>query len=90
MAAQEKAKPAATSNGTGDPSRIEEKLDTLIRLLALGVAPDGLALKERAVRLQRAGMTPKEIAALCNTTRNTVSQALSDAKRESKSKKITK
>lgn len=70
-------------------SRIEAKLDTLVRLLALSVAPDSHPLKERAVRLQRAGMMPKEIAALCDTTPNTVSQALSDAKRERRGKKKT-
>lgn len=72
-----------------DIARIEAKLDTVIRLLALGVASDNHSLKDRALRLQRAGMTPKEIAALCDTTPNTVSVALSAAKRESKSRKKT-
>lgn len=67
-----------------DVSRIETKLDTLIRLIALSVASDELSLKDRAIRLQRAGMSPKEIAALCDTTPNTVSVALSTAKRESR------
>lgn len=70
-----------------DISRIEAKLDTLIRLLALSVASDNHSLKDRAVRLQRAGMTPKDIAALCDTTPNTVSVALSAAKREGKKSK---
>lgn len=70
-----------------DLSRIEAKLDTLIRLLALSVASDTHSLKDRAVRLQRAGMTPKDIAALCDTTPNTVSVALSAAKREGKKSK---
>lgn len=67
-----------------DICRIEAKLDTLIRLLALTVASDNHSLKERAIRLQRAGLAPKEIAALCDTTRNTVSVALSSAKNKSK------
>ncbi len=70
-----------------DTCRIEAKLDTLIRLLALTVASDNHSLKERAIRLQRAGLTPKEIAALCDTTRNTVSVALSSAKTKSKRSK---
>ena len=70
-----------------DLSRIEAKLDTIIRLLALNVASDDHSLKDRAVRLQRAGMSPKEIALLCDTTPNTVSVALSAAKRRSKSRK---
>lgn len=73
-----------------DLSRIEAKLDTLIRLLALSVASDNHSLKDRAIRLQRAGMTPKDIASLCDTTPNTVSVALSAAKRESKAKKKSK
>lgn len=67
-----------------DVARIEAKLDTVIRLLALSVASDNHSLKERAVRLQRAGLAPKDIASICDTTRNTVSVALSGAKRESK------
>lgn len=88
MAAPKKKGLSENTNDTG-LSRIEAKLDTLVRLLALSVAPDDLPLKVRAVRLQRVGMTPKEIAALCDTTPNTVSQALSDAKREGKGKKKT-
>lgn len=45
-----------------DMARIEAKLDTIIRLLALSVASDNHSLKDRAVRLQRAGLAPKEIA----------------------------
>lgn len=66
---------------------VEAKLDVLIRLMALSVAPESLSLKERAVRLQRAGLAPMEIAAICGTTRNTVSVALSGAKRSAKGKK---
>jgi hypothetical protein len=68
-------------------SRLEAKLDTIIRLLALTATSDSQSLKERAVRLQRAGLTPKEIAALCDTTPNTVSVALSAVKREGKRQK---
>ncbi len=80
---------SAITDDMNDLSRIESKLDTLIRLLAVSAAPDDLSLKERAVRLQRVGMTPKDIAALCDTTANAVSVALSIAKRESKGKKKT-
>jgi DNA-binding CsgD family transcriptional regulator len=67
-----------------DMARIEAKLDTVIRLLALSVASDNHSLKDRAVRLQRAGLTPKDIASICDTTPNTVSVALSTAKRVGK------
>lgn len=72
-----------------DLSRIEAKLDTLIRLLALSVTSESQSLKDRAIRLQRVGLTPKEIAVLCGTTPNTISVALSAAKRNAKSKKQT-
>jgi DNA-binding CsgD family transcriptional regulator len=67
-----------------DANRIEGKIDILIKLLALTVSPDTLSLTERASRLTRAGLTPKEIAAICETTPNTVSVALSKAKRGKK------
>jgi hypothetical protein len=55
------------SDDNVDLSRVEAKLDTLIRLIALSVTSESQSLKDRAVRLQRAGLTPKEIAALCLT-----------------------
>lgn len=67
-----------------DISRIEGKIDTLIKLLAISVTPDTLSLSERAVRLSRAGLAPKEIAEICQTTPNTVSVMLSKAKRGKK------
>lgn len=69
-----------------DAAALKAKLDTIIKLLALSVASDNHSLKDRALRLQRAGLSPKEIAAICDTTPNTVSVALSAAKRETKAK----
>lgn len=63
---------------------IEAKLDTIAKLLALSAISHHHSLRERAIILQRAGLTPKEIAALCDTTPNTVSVALSTAKRGGK------
>jgi DNA-binding CsgD family transcriptional regulator len=74
-----------------DLQRVEAKLDTVIRLLALNVAVGEGTLKDRAVRLQRAGLAPKEIAELCDTTPNTVSVLLAKAKAEKRSgKKLVK
>lgn len=70
-----------------DLTRIEAKLDTMIRLLALNVAAGEGTLKDRAVRLQRAGLAPREIAELCDTTPNTVSVQLAKAKAERRSGK---
>lgn len=75
---------------TTDLARVEAKLDTVIRLLALHVASDNHSLQDRALRLRRAGLSPMEIAALCDTTPNTVSVALSTAKRRGKSATKTK
>lgn len=67
-----------------DIRRLEGKLDVLVRLSALNAIQGTASLKERAVKLSKAGMTPKEIAALCDSTPNAVSVALSTAKREGK------
>jgi DNA-binding NarL/FixJ family response regulator len=71
-------------------AHIEAKLDTVIRLLALSAISDHAPLREHAVRLKRAGLAPKEIAALCDTTPNTVSVALSTAKRGKRRRKATR
>ena len=63
-----------------DLSRIETKLDTLIRLLAIQVMSDCQSLTDRALLLQRSGLAPKEIADLCGTTPHTVSVTLSAAR----------
>jgi hypothetical protein len=73
-------------NDEATTSALNMKLDTLIKLMALAVAPESQSLKDRAVRLTKAGLPPKVIAELCDTTPNTVSVALSAAKREKKAK----
>jgi hypothetical protein len=70
-----------------DFDRLEVKLNIVIKLLALNVAVGDGTLKERAVRLQRAGLAPKEIAELCDTTPNTVSVLLAQAKAKKRSGK---
>ncbi len=45
-------------------ARLEAKLDTLIRLMALSLMSDAQSVKERAVLLSKAGLPPKEIAVL--------------------------
>ncbi len=68
-------------------SNIERKLDTLIRLVAMGLASDNHSLQEKAVRLQRAGLPPRDIAVLCGSTPNAVRVALSTAKHAKKTRK---
>lgn len=60
-----------------------EKLDLMVRLLAYLVAAEHDNLKDRAVTLSSLGLSPKEIARVCNTTPNTVSVRLVEAKRKS-------
>ena len=67
-------------NSDSSRSQVEAKLDTLIKLMALSLTSDKSSLREKVVLLSRAGLTPKEIANLCDTTPNTVSVALSTAK----------
>lgn len=61
---------------------IAEKLDLTVRLLAYLVAAEHDNLQDRAVTLTSLGLSPKEIARVCNTTPNTVSVRLVEAKRK--------
>jgi hypothetical protein len=63
---------------------VEGKLDTLIRLFAITMIKDIEHTKDKAILLSKAGLGAQEIAKLCDTTRNTISVALSQAKREAK------
>jgi hypothetical protein len=67
-----------------EPHRIEAKLDTLIRLVAIRVVADKKKQAEKAVILRRAGIGPKEIAAICGTTPKTISVALAQSKMKGK------
>lgn len=64
--------------------RLEAKLDVMIRLLAMQLAAGGQTVREKAVLLNKAGLSVKDIAGLCDTTPNTISVALSNAKKEKK------
>lgn len=86
MATKKKEARSAIVEDTHE-ARIEAKLDTLIRLLALDAAPEDLPLKERAIRLQLVGMASTDIAALCGTTPDTVRSTLSKANRAGKKQK---
>ena len=56
-------------------ANIERKLDTLIRLVAMALASDNHSVQEKAVRLQRAGLPPRDIAVLCGSTPNATFRA---------------
>ena len=59
-------------NATDD---VVNKLDVLIRLTAISICADKTQ-KEKIQILDSAGLSPKEIAEMIGTTRNTVSVAL--------------
>ena len=67
---------------------VGDKLDIVVRLLAYLVAAEHDNLKDRAVTLTSLGLSPKEIARVCNTTPNTVSVRLVEAKRKIARKKV--
>ena len=75
------------SSEGSDLSLVEEKLDILIRLMAFSITSNTSILGEKAQLLAKAGLAPKAIAALFDTTPNTVSVLLSSAKRNKKSAK---
>ncbi len=66
-----------------------EKMNLVVRLLAYLVAAEHDNLKDRAVTLTSLGLSPKEIARVCNTTANTVSVRLVEAKRKVARKRAT-
>jgi DNA-binding NarL/FixJ family response regulator len=68
-----------------DLSRIEEKLDKIIKLLILSSTPDWTQ-KDQIALLHRLGFAPKEIAEILGTTANTVSVTLSNLRSPGKLK----
>jgi transposase len=63
------------------PDEITERLDTLIRLAAVALI-DGKKQRDQIRVLALAGLGPKQIAGMINTTQNTVNVALSALRRE--------
>jgi len=65
-------------------AEINEKLDRIVRLLALSSVSPDQSTKDKAIQLSRVGLAPKDIAELLGTTRNTISVALCTARRSKK------
>jgi DNA-directed RNA polymerase specialized sigma24 family protein len=63
---------------------VAAKLDLVARLLAYLVATQHDSLKKRAVALNSLGLSVPEIARVCNTTPNTVSVRLAEARKKPK------
>lgn len=69
-----------------DLSALEEKMDTLIKLVAFGLIADK-SQREQIEMLSRIGFSPKEIAGLIGTTSNTVSVILTGLRKTKKKSK---
>lgn len=69
-----------------DIAAINEKLDRIVRLLALNSIKPDQSVKEKALALSSVGLAPKEIADLIGSSAHSVSQTLSAAKKTSKKK----
>lgn len=61
---------------------ILHKLDIVVQLLASLIADKHETLETKAMALNRAGITPTEIATICGTTGNTVRVALTKARKK--------
>lgn len=63
---------------------INEKLDRIVRLLALSAIRSEQSIKEKAVALNNAGLSTRDIADVIGTTAHSISQTLSAAKKSGK------
>jgi len=63
-------------------SEISRKLDTLVRLSAIGLVRGLKTQKEEIALLSDSGFKPKQIADILDTTSNTVSVTLTEIRRE--------
>lgn len=65
-----------------DYEKVIERLDLIVKLLAMNILNDEGTQKEKVIKLSKIGMQPKEIANILNTSSNSVSVALSGARKE--------
>ena len=61
---------------------ITERLDLIIKLLAMKMMDDQDSQKNKIIQLSKIGLQPKEIANILGTSSNTVSVTLSGARKE--------
>ena len=73
-------------NKKEQPSPVEKRVDTLIKLIAIGITY-GKNLGDQATMLSNAGFRPKEIALLLRKTSRDITNALYEKKRKPKRKK---
>lgn len=63
-----------------DAGNLEAKLDVVIRLLALHLFTEGQTRWERALLLDKAGLSVREIARMCDAESGSIEQTISMAK----------
>jgi len=71
-------------------TNISQKLDILIRLVALSLVKELKTQKEQIALLSDAGFQPKQIAEILGTTSNTVRVALHSIKKEREARESKK
>lgn len=73
-----------SDDNDGCIKRLEAKLDTVIRLLALQLLTKEQTRWEQALLLDRAGLSAKEIAGLCDAERDLIEKTIYKAKQQGK------
>ncbi len=85
MAQRNRPHDHANNNSTNSDTETAETLRRIANVLALLAVKD-LPQRQQILTLSNAGFTPKEIAALLNTTPNNVNVRLSEHRSQQKSK----
>lgn len=68
----------------GGIARLEAKLDTMIRLLALQLLTKEQTRWEQALLLDKAGLSAREIAIVCATEPDLIEKTILEAKKQGK------
>lgn len=64
-----------------DYEEVVERLDLIIKLLAMNIMSDESTQKDKIIKLSKLGLQPKEIANILNKSAHSVSGAISKAKK---------
>jgi DNA-directed RNA polymerase specialized sigma24 family protein len=70
--------------------QIRSEMTVLIRLLAYNITKDQKTIAEKAVILNRLGLSLSEIAVICGTSTGSISVRLAETKRKKKGEMVGK